>query len=53
MIVLIKSYIGIEVQFDGSCLKQEKEALTHKQIVNIYIHYVIDSSSYKQVLILR
>ena len=28
------------VKFDGICLKQEKVALTHKQVVNIYIVFV-------------
>ena len=28
------------VKFDGSCLKQEKVAFTHKQVVNIYIVFV-------------
>ena len=39
----LQNYIGtkIRVKFDESCLKQEKLAFTHKNVVNIHIVYEI------------
>ena len=41
------SYYGtkIRVQFTGSCLKQPKFTFTHKKVVNIYIVYILGTSS--------
>ena len=39
---------NIRVILDGSCLKKEKLAFTHKQVVNIYIVYEINLWSHTQ-----
>ena len=38
----------ISVQFDGTCLKQEKVTFTHKKLVNICIAYKTNLGSYTQ-----
>ena len=42
----VKSYYGtkIRVEFNGSCLKQDKVTYNHVKIVNIYIVYEISKN---------
>ena len=35
----------IRAKSSGSCLKQDKSTITHKNVVNIYIVYELDASS--------
>ena len=35
----------IRVKFMGSCLKQDKSTITHKNIINIYIVYELGAST--------
>ena len=41
---LISTYKGVYPKFNGSCLKQDKIALNHGKIVNIYIVYDLESN---------
>ena len=42
IIVLLQHYAVLVLNFDLSCLKQDKITFTHGKIVNIYIVYKIN-----------